>query len=60
MSISDWKLCCVLCACHIIRTKDSLASGNYLSVVNILMQLRKVGPITLHKSTEYYLELVFQ
>ena len=25
------------------RTKDSLASGNYLSVVNILMQLRKVS-----------------
>ena len=24
------------------RTKESLATGNYLSVVNILMQLRKV------------------
>ena len=25
------------------RTKETLAAGNYLSVINILMQLRKVG-----------------
>ena len=29
------------------RTKDSLAGGNYLSVINVLMQLRKVlGDLT--------------
>ena len=29
---------------YVCRTKDTLATGNYLSVINILMQLRKVSP----------------
>ena len=37
------RVCMRACVCvSIHRTKDTLASGNYLSVINILMQLRKV------------------
>ena len=34
-------VCVRACVCH-CRTKDTLSAGNYLSVINILMQLRKV------------------
>ena len=34
------------------RTRETLAAGNYLSVINILMQLRKVSLRNQHIHTE--------
>lgn len=31
-----------LCPFFVCRTKETLSTGNFLSVINILMQLRKV------------------
>ena len=33
---------CLLCVLVVFRTKETLSSGNYLSIINVLMQLRKV------------------
>lgn len=40
MLISNLLLC--LYKLHFFRTKETLATGNFLSVINVLMQLRKV------------------
>lgn len=41
-------------ALNLFRTKETLEAGNFLSVINILMQLRKVGI-----SMQFYLEFLF-